>query len=175
MFSQFQTFILACCCVLCLLLGGGVVHSCDNGMVAKTDSTVTVAYKPLPAVHDTIRRDSIRVVRVPVAVGAPGRIHDTIWGSPGSAPRQDSATCYSVSKDTLGAHIQAQICSDSFPRTKPLDLMAMIYYQAPPIQEKTIHLTTTVIKPGPLFSDWRFYLGCTATLIAGAFIGHNLK
>jgi hypothetical protein len=53
--------------------------------------------------------------------------------------------------------------------------MAMIYYQAPPITEKTIHLTTTVIKPGPLFSDWRFYLGCTATLIAGAFIGHNLK
>jgi hypothetical protein len=175
MFQGFQLFVFVCSCVVCLLLGGGVVHSCESGKVARTDSTVTVTSRPQPAVHDTIYRDSIHVRRVAVAVSVPKYIHDTISGYSGNVQQIDSATCYSVSKDTCGAHIEAQICSDSLPRKKPLDLMAMIYYQAPPIQEKTIHLTTTVIKPGPLFSDWRFYLGCTATLIAGAFIGHNLK
>ena len=175
MFQGFRLFILILVFIFGLLLGGGVVHSCDNGKVAKTNSTVTFTSKPQPAVHDTVRRDSIRVVRVPIAVGAPGCIHDTIWGSPGSAPHPDSATCYSVSKDTLGAHIRAQICSDSFPRTKPLDLMAMIYYQAPPIQERTIHLTTTVIKPGPLFTDWRFWTGIVLAVGAGAYAGHALK
>ena len=172
MFKGFQLFIVICVFILGLFLGGGVISSCDKGRVAKTDSTVTVTSKPLPAVHDTLYRDSIRVKRVAVA---PKYIHDTIAGIPEIILRQDSATCYSVSKDTLGAHIDAQICSDSLPKKKPLDLMAMIYYQAPPIQEKTIHLTTTIIKAGPLFSDWRFWTGCIVFLVAGGYAGHSLK
>lgn len=175
MFSKFQTFIVACLCVFCLLLGGGVVHSCDQGKVPKTDSTVSVSVAKAPPVHDTLFRDRITVQRVAAPPSAPRYVHDTVLGRPDSARRPDSATCYTVVKDTAGAHIDVQLCSDSLPRHKPLDLVATIFYQAPACTSKTVHLQTTITKPGPFLTDWRVWAIAVAALAVGAYAGHQLK
>jgi hypothetical protein len=176
MFKGFQLFIFCASCIVCLLLGGGVVHSCESGKAVKSDTTTTIAVKVPPPVHDTLWRDSIKIKRVAVPVMQ--YIHDTISGKyiPVVAGH-DSATCYSVAKDTLGARIVAEICSDSFPRTKPLDLRASIFYQAPPCSSRTITLTNTVVqtKVQPILGDWRFWTGCVVALVGGAYAGHSLK
>jgi hypothetical protein len=177
MFEGFRLFILICVFVLGGLLGGGLVRSCSPRPVAPhSDTTTTIAVKVPPPVHDTLWRDSIKIKRVAVPVMQ--YIHDTISGKyiPVVAGH-DSATCYSVAKDTLGARIVAEICSDSFPRTKPLDLRASIFYQAPPCSSRTITLTNTVVqtKVQPILGDWRFWTGCVVALVGGAYAGHSLK
>jgi hypothetical protein len=75
----------------------------------------------------------------------------------------------------MGAHIDVQLCSDSLPRNKPLDLVATIFYEAPACTSRTVHLQTTIVKPGPLLSDWRFWSACVVMLAAGGYLGHQFR
>jgi hypothetical protein len=170
MFKGFELFILVCVFVIGCFLGGTVIHGFEKKKVIGVDSTTTVQYKPVAPVHDTIYRDSISVKRIPI----PSYIHDTIKINP-DGKKIDTTTCYSVVKDTAGAHIEAQICSDSFPIKKPFDLVAMINYQAPPEKIITVTLKTTIEKPARLFSNGWFWISCTGFLIAGVYAGHSLK
>jgi hypothetical protein len=173
MFSQFQIFLTICIFIFGLLLGGGAVHSCEQGRAPRTDSTTAVMVKPAPTIHDTIYRDSIRVRTV--VVQTVRVVRDTASGALQRVLVADSAVCYSVCRDTAGNHVEADFCSAVFPRERPADLRADILFRAAPCSSRTVTLKTTVVKPGPLFSDWRFWAGCVAMLAVGGYVGHTLR
>jgi hypothetical protein len=173
MLRGFELFFVVCLFIFGALLGGGVVHSCEQGRAPKTDSTTAVVVKPAPTIHDTIYRDSIRVRTV--VMQAARVVRDTASGALQRVLVADSAVCYSVSRDTAGNHLEAAFCSGSFPRERPADLRADILFRAAPCSSRTVTLKTTVVKPGPLFSDWRFWAGCVAMLAVGGYVGHTLR
>lgn len=84
------------------------------------------------------------------------------------------ANCYSfdqVEKD--GVYIKAELCSDSFPKVKPLDLLGSITYLPHPDTTKHIMRVDTVMRNTsvPIMKDWHNYaLVILAAILAGTFI-----
>lgn len=126
-----------------------VIH--DTIQTVKTVSAIQIVYK----------RDTVRVKDSVVSV-------------------KDSVSCYQFDqKEPDGAKITAQICSDSLPKRKPLDLTAYLNYVPAPDTIKTINRIDTLIKiqETPITKDFRYWLLLSATVaLAGYTIGnHFLK
>lgn len=88
---------------------------------------------------------------------------------------EDTSVCYSFEEyEKDGAYIKAEICSDSLPIVKPLDLRGILTYKAPPDTERHIMRIDTVMRTTnlPFYKDWKTYgLGLAVAIIAGIVIG----
>jgi hypothetical protein len=80
----------------------------------------------------------------------------------------DTQVCYEsnvVEKDSAGINIS--VCSDSFPKQKPIDLSFHVNYIPAPIKQITI--TKDLYHFYPIYKDWRTYALMGATFALGAY------
>jgi len=157
--------------VVGLLLGGWAGYAlkqCPQVVSAKTDTVVTYVH-----IKDTastvISKDSIKVVWKVV----PKYVHDTITIAD-TKPVMDTSICYEfekVQKDS--AFTKVQLCSDSLPKQKPLDLQAIFTYVPPPYKEKIVTNTVTIQKPTPYYKDWKTYALLVLSAAATGYVLAN--
>ncbi|MDO8640220.1 MAG: hypothetical protein Q7R33_01640 [Nitrosarchaeum sp.] len=85
----------------------------------------------------------------------------------------DTAVCYSFEEyERDGAFIKAEICSDSLPVNKPLDLRGTFTYQAPPDTARSIMRIDTIMrsKEVPFYKDWKTYTIAILAVTTGVLI-----
>jgi hypothetical protein len=173
MFKGFTLFIFVASCVVCLICGGAIVNSCESGKQTKVQHDTLTIVKISPAIHDTFtqKQFQIKYVLKPIIQ----YVYDTSTKKISAITGEDTATCYTLTKDTLGNHAEMTMCSDSFPKKKPLDLSGMLYFQAAPCSSKTITMRITVEKQAPLFKSPWFWFWDGVFLIGGVYAGHSIK
>lgn len=153
--------------VVGLLIGGFAgynLRQCPQVVSTKTDTVVTYVHIK-DTVNTVVSKDSIRVVQKVV----PKYIHDTIKVAD-EKPVMDTSTCYEfeqVQKDS--AFTKVQLCSDSLPKKKPVDLQAIFTYVPPPYKEKIVTNTVTIMKPTPYYKDWKTY---ALMVLSAAAVGY---
>lgn len=174
-----KTNVLVILLVLVLIIGGIlgflIGKKYDKPIISEIKVGSETTYVNIVK-YDTIvnykYRDQIRVVNKIDTIKIIDTISNTI------VSKEDSTICYSFNeKEKDGAYISVDVCSDSLPRQKPLDLMASIKYQAPPDTSKTIFRvdTITFTKEKPIFKDWKFYLMTTLGVIGGVYVGAKIS
>jgi hypothetical protein len=152
--------------VIGLLIGGFAgyhLRQCPQVVSTKTDTVVTYIHVK-DTVNTMISKDSIKVVWKVVPKHDTIKIVDT-------KPVMDTTICYEfeqVQKDS--AFTKVQLCSDSLPKQKPLDLQAIFTYVPPPYKEKVVTNTVTIIKPTPYFKDWKTYALMTLAAAAAGYV-----
>jgi hypothetical protein len=142
---------------------GSSLKTCPQIRVGSETTTVTIIK------HDTIHTEKtvkdIQVIQrfdtVKITVPDENKIE-----------KIDSSICYSFEEQEKdGAYIAAEICSDSLPVQKPLDLRGSLTYKPAPDSQRIIsRIDTTIIeKEKPIGKDWK-----TWTLIAVliGFVGY---
>jgi len=85
----------------------------------------------------------------------------------------DTTVCYSFEENEPdGAYIGVNVCSDSLPLNKPLDLTADIAYRAPPDTQIEVLRTDTVMvdKTPPFYKDWKVYALAVVSILMGVFV-----
>jgi hypothetical protein len=153
---------------IALLLAGIIIgypigkgcNKCPEIKVGTETTLVTITHYDTVITHKT--KEQIKVIKVYE------KVPDT------TSNAVDSTVCYNFDEtEKDGAYIAVNVCSDSLPATKPLDLKANISYQAPPDTGRTIFRTDTVSidKTMPFYKDWKFYLATTLALVGGLFLG----
>lgn len=111
-------------------------------------------------VHDTI---TIKPDTVKIVTKVTKTIHDTIV-------KFDSISCYSFDvHPSDGAYIKAEVCSNAF-KALPSDITGNITYVAPPDTGKIIYRTDTLTTIEPFYTNWKFYVGFTASFLLGAIL-----
>lgn len=163
-------YLLIAVLLIGIMIGFPIGQGCKKCPEVKPGTTVII---DTITVHDTIKtektRDEITVVKKKKPAPA---VKDTPTVVVPQKP--DSTVCYDFDeREKDGAYIKVDVCSDSLPVVKPLDLKATIFYQAPPDTAKKIFRVDTVMvnKTTPLYKDWRFYVGLTLALVGGVFLG----
>jgi hypothetical protein len=155
--------------VIGLLIGGFSgyhLRQCPQIVSTKTDTVVTYVHVK-DTVTSVVSKDIIKVVQKVV----PMYVHDTIKIADA---QPDTTTCYEfeqVQKDS--AFTKVQLCSDSLPETKPLDLQAIFTYVPPPYKEKVITNTVTIQKPTPYYKDWKTYALLVLSAAATGYVLAN--
>lgn len=156
--------------VIGLLIGGFSgyhLRQCPQVASAKTDTVVTYVHVKDTGISE-VSKDVIKVVQKVV----PKYVHDTIKIA--DQPVMDTTICYEfeqVQKDS--AYTKVQLCSDSLPKNKPLDLRAIFTYVPPPYKEKIITNTVTIQKPTPYYKDWKTYALLVVSAAATGYVLAN--
>lgn len=188
MTSQNQVLLYLCIVVFIFggFIGGIIGYKMKQCPVVVGTHSDTTSVKPKDTLHSSVTGDSIKVTKKPVhkpvakpTVPSVVAVADT--AHPDTAKPVDSGdthdhatvltTCYSVEKlQKDSANIKVDVCSDSLPEKKPIDLTFNIDYYPPPKQ--VITNTVTVEKAMPLIKDWRAYL--LALAMAGlGYLAHG--
>jgi len=138
--------------IIGLFLGKG----CAPEVRVGTETTMVTV-----TVHDTIVSQipqsnivsNTKIIYIPKIIYIDSTHYDTTQVS-------DTSICYSFDeKEQDGSYIKAEICSDSLPVSKPLDLRAAITYLPHPDTSRQIFRIDTVMRTTntPFFKDWRTY------------------
>jgi len=151
---------------------GSCTKTCPNVKVGKETLMVTVTVHD--TVIDTINRSEIQVVKKPILV------HDTVKLASGVTDiktKPDTTTCYSFSQtESDNAFIKVDVCSDSLPVNKPMDLKGDIFYKAPPDTHRVIRIVDTVsrVVKTPFYQQPAWWVGLVLGCVGGYFAGHNI-
>jgi len=132
--------------------------------------TTTVTITLRDTVRDTIDREKIVVRQVPKII----YVYDSTASK--ESIIQDTSTCYSFEQtEKDGAYIRAEMCSDSLPKKKPLDLIGSIVYRgAPDTSKSTFRVDTlTRIKQTPTMKDWKTYVIAGLALITVSLLASH--
>jgi len=168
--------------LIALLILGGVagwfIKKCPTIKVGKETTLVTIT------VHDTVQNIKQgsditvgKVVRtfpkpIPVITGTVDTLKkDT------TKTVTDTTVCYSFDeKEKDGTYIKAEMCSDSLPAAKPLDLTGKFTYVAhPETLTQTIRVDTLwKEKKVPPAKDWKNYVIAILAALAGGMIVANV-
>jgi len=160
--------------LLGIVIGFPVGKSCAPKVRVGTETTTVQI-----VVHDTVTnyKDTGSISSIKKIVYVPKYVYVDSSKKTDTVQVADTSVCYSfdeVEKD--GAYIKAEICSDSFPEKKPLDLRGVLTYKAPPDTIKHITRIDTVTRTNnvPFYKDWKTYaVGVLAAVLAGVLIAHR--
>ena len=149
--------------LLITLMIGGIFgyHVKECPKIASTGVDTVYVQRP----RDTVRiRDTVFTVTQRIVTHV---IHDTLWKK--DSLIRDTMNCYEFEqKERDSAYVKVQICSDSLPKKKPIDLQAYFTYVPPITKVEVITKTFTIEKPAK-FWDWKTYTLAAIILMASGY------